>query len=108
MQSQFCGHYTHNLSNPRQVLSENMSSSKDNQDTVNTGVNTGVDTGISDFSIGTILFYMPHLILKKKPGHIVDVTSGVPFPNTLSPQSLITAAQKVFDDLPPDAAGIEQ
>ena len=81
-----------------------MNSAEDNLHTVNMEVNTE----ISDFSIGTILFFMPHLTLKKKPGHIVDVTSGVPFPNTLSPQKLITAAQKAFDDLPPDAAGIEQ
>ncbi|MCJ1463053.1 hypothetical protein MMC07_001657 [Pseudocyphellaria aurata] len=59
------------------------------------------------FSIGTILFFMPHLTLNKKPGKIVDVTSGVLFPNTLSPKNLVAAAQKAFDELPPDAAGIE-
>ncbi|MCJ1260639.1 hypothetical protein MMC22_000501 [Lobaria immixta] len=64
-----------------------------------------VSTTIPDFSIGTILFFMPHL--RKKPGQIVDVTSGVLFPNTLSPRNLIAAAQKAFDDLPLDAAGIE-
>lgn len=75
-----------------------MNSAHDLQDTVS--------STIPDFSIGTILFLMPHS--RKKPGQIVDVTSGVLFPNTLSPKNLIAAAQKAFDDLPLDGAGIEQ
>lgn len=77
-----------------------MKSAHDLQETVN--------TTIPDFFIGTILFFMPHLTRNKKPGQIIDVTSGVPFPTTLSPRNLIAAAQKAFDDLPQDAAGIEQ
>lgn len=72
------------------------------------GLQHGVHTPIPDFSIGTILFLMPHLTLKKKPGKIIDVTSGVPSPDTLSPRDLIAVAQKASDDLSRDEAGIEQ
>lgn len=85
--------------------------SRRNHETVMNSANDLQDTvspAIPQFSIGTILFFMPHLTLNKKPGKIVDITSGVPFPNTLSPKSLVSVAQKAFDDLPHDAAGIEQ
>ena len=55
------------------------------------------DTSTPDFSIHTLLFCVPHGSLRKRAGKIIDITSAIPAPNSLSCKDLVAAAQRIVD-----------